>query len=294
MTSPNTPSPQVLKGRRGTTARLADGALVLRSRRETRHIPLAVVERVEVAGPNERDLVVVLTAPAGSTGPSTPPEHRVTGPNSATVRAFAENLRRALPERRPGTAVARPVPEVKVERSESFWSERARALIVLGPFAAVYLAGAVALLLLPPADSEAGMPTEDAVGLWLAGPVVLALGLMCVYGVGALIWEWRVLHRRGITVEAEVSHHAQDDDGDWQTVYGFNAEDGSRHFVTKQGREEGRIDVTYDPRNPSTHWEPGLGDKIFFMLILLVVATAGCWGGGYMLFHSVGELIARS
>ncbi|MFG2292184.1 hypothetical protein [Streptomyces sp. NPDC048603] len=291
MTSSNAPSPAVLLGRRGRTARIEDGALVLRSRSETRRIPLAVIERVDLPAGLERELLVVLAGPAQGTEPvPSPSSYRVTGRNAHSTRAFAEEVRSALPVRKPPLSAG--ARRVTVEPRVSDW--RWLRLALAGLVVAGFLTGPALLLSLPESDRPSAVPTDEAVALWVFSPFLLVAAVVAPIIGWESLRKWRALSERGLAVEAEKWDNSRDGDGDWRASYRFTTADGSTHSWEEAGWGEDRIDVTFDPHDPSVHTTGRIGSSLVGGLCAWVLAVACAGGGVWMLIRSGGEVLARA
>lgn len=291
VTASNTSSPVVLLGRRGRTARLTDGALVLRSRRETRHVPLAAIERIDLPSDAERELVVVLTRSAdGTEQPSSDSSYRVAGRNTPAVRAFAEEVRRALPPRK--AEVLPGAREVKVERHAS--DRHPLLLTLVGLVGVCYLTGIVLLLVLPTGDRASAMSTDEAVGFWAFAPALAAVGLFCLFAGGMGARDWWVLRTRGVTVEGSLWLLTRDDEGAAETIYEFTAADGTTHRRTTAGSGPERIDITYDPRNPELNTEPDFTSTVVLPIVMTVIGLGAGAVAVFFWVRSGGELIGRA
>ncbi|MFF4709759.1 hypothetical protein ACWC4D_41150 [Streptomyces sp. NPDC001288] len=82
----------ILHGRRRTSVRLRDGAMLLETDGVRRRMPVTAIERVDVRGAKVRRLTVVLKG-------TEPVAHHLTCRSAPGVHEFAQAVRRALPVR---------------------------------------------------------------------------------------------------------------------------------------------------------------------------------------------------
>ena len=239
-------SPLVLRGRRRSVARLRAGVLSLDRGRTRRRMPVAGVERVEVGGPPDQELTVVLTA-----APPSPMTYVIRARSAPMGREFAAAVSRALPVRdagEPRVEGAGPVSERTVRR----WSPSPRHRVAAGLLAACPLVRLV-LWLARPGDvarpvaagprggrgrglGRDGRLREEAEGRRAAQPGDHGGGAAGVVVRGA------VRGRRRPEYVASFASFASFADG--------RGRGRGRERHGAQGRGAERVEIVYDPEDP--------------------------------------------
>ncbi|MFF5007966.1 hypothetical protein ACFY3G_34690 [Streptomyces phaeochromogenes] len=204
--------------------------------------------------------------------------------NAHAARAFTESLQRALDTT---TAVPDGHALVLVDTRQPSMSPRARRGLMIGIAAVAY---AAVLLLI------------GQYGAGDTGPVILAFGWLGPGGLGLLYFCWVrlirdlvVLRRRGITVSGRSEGTVRGFGGN---VFYFQ----KLSFRTAEGRDltrvesrgsvggittgVGRLDVTYDPLDPSRATGPLTVNHVGWTLVLVICGLVAT------LFWAVGLYVA--
>ncbi|MFF8280185.1 hypothetical protein ACF05T_29550 [Streptomyces lateritius] len=268
MTS-RTTSPLVLHGALGQRARLREGELLLRSRRELRRIPVAAIERVEVRGPRGRTLAVVLTGQE----PVAARTHSLTSLRPAAVKRFAAVLCAALPVRDGAELSRSGSPPVTVEPLE----RRGRPAVQFGSVVAVAFCLVMAALLVTRSWGGAFC--------WVFVPMLVGAGVSLAEVGWKPVREGWILAVRGITVDGRRKNSGAIDAGDAGASYVYLFTDAEGVPRVYRGSNGGRDEeeIVYDPRNPglnqlrrrnAAQFAAGLTFLLFLVLPLLGSGTA--------------------
>ncbi|MFI2716162.1 DUF3592 domain-containing protein [Streptomyces collinus] len=218
----------VLRGG-GVVARLVHDGVLLERAGEELAIPLTAIERVTVDG---RRAAIELTVPDGTA----PHVHCAEDESVVAVAAFADAVNRLLPRRAPGEPRADGSTLVSIRSlavQERRMTAKGAALIVLLLAAGL---GVVAVGLAGGARYSA-MLVPAFIGI--------LIGWLTAYLPGRSLCRTRWLRKHGIAVSAQFSHNA-----DGMRAYRYTDIGGESHFHTTT-RHERRIEVIYDPANPS-------------------------------------------
>ncbi|MFF5392925.1 hypothetical protein ACFY5H_32080 [Streptomyces sp. NPDC013012] len=263
-------SPLVLRGIFGQRARLRSGELLLRSRREVRCIPVAAIERVEVRGPRNHTLVVVLTAQE----PDTAQIYRFTSLSPTSVKCFAAVLQEALPVRDKAEMGLHGPSLVRVEALDHPGLPAVRRDV------AIVVAFFVVLAAL--------LTTQSWLGacFWLCVPMLVGGGV----SLTALGWkpvsEGWILAARGITVDGQRKNSGSVDAGDPNALYVYLFTDAEGSMCAYRGTNGGRDEeeIVYDPRNPGVNQLRRRNAAQFATgLVLLLALALPVLGGGVAL-----------
>ncbi|MEU5400803.1 hypothetical protein ABZ348_16105 [Streptomyces sp. NPDC005963] len=264
---PETASQLVLHGRRGVSARLDSGALVVQGRRERRRIPVALIERVEVRGRRGRVLAVVLTT-------REPTALQLVKCRSVpAVDAFAASLRAELTARDAGERQAEdsaPVTVERLERRKQRQPPRPRT-IVIGAYL-LFLAWLVTVLLYEPGDGS-GLTAGLALTYWIISPGLAGIACMVTPVLWGLIEEWWRLRMHGITVLGRLTRTFNS--GGTRYVYNFTDTHGRERTCDSLGGGPSVAEITYDPDRSdlSRVGTATLWSLVRRMLVFLVLAA---------------------
>ncbi|GAB2745165.1 hypothetical protein GCM10027072_46520 [Streptomyces bullii] len=224
MTTPNL----VLRGG-GVVARLVHDGVLLERAGEEVAIPLAAIERVTVDG---RRAAIELTVPDGTA----PHVHCVEDESVAAVTAFAGAVNRLLPRRSQGE------PRIDGSTLVSIRSlaVQERRMTAGGAVLIALLLAAAAVMV---AVGVAGGARYSA--MLVPAFIGVLIGGLTAYLPARSLYRSRRLRRHGITVIAQFSHNA-----DGMRAYRYTDTSGESHLCTTTSYER-RIEVTYDPADPS-------------------------------------------
>ncbi|MER6345284.1 DUF3592 domain-containing protein [Streptomyces sp. NPDC001595] len=209
-------------------ARLVHDGVLLERAGEEVAIPLAAIERVTVDG---RRAAIELTVPDGSA----PHVHCVEDASVAAVTAFADGVNRLLP-RREG--------EPRIDGSTLVGirslAVQDRRMTASGAVLIILLLAAAAVMA---AVGVAGGARYSA--MLVPAFIGILIGWLTAYLPARSLYRSRRLRRHGITVIAQFSHNA-----DGMRAYRYTDTSGESRFITTTSHER-RIEVTYDPADPS-------------------------------------------
>ncbi|MGW5481557.1 hypothetical protein [Streptomyces sp. NPDC004008] len=263
MTSTETSS-LILHGRRRTSIRLRDGAVLLAADGVRRQIPVAAIERIDVQGPKGRRLTVVLTG-------DEPAAYHLRCRSGPAVHEFAQAVQRALPVRdadepRPdgaGLVAEEPMERGGPNRLRQLWWGLGGAYVLVFVLLVVTGAGVGPVL------------------LWVAAPEAIAGGGFGVHIGWKMVREAWGMRTRGITVEGQLqrSHWYN---GVEQYTYTYVDNQGERRELTTSEGNGEQAEITYDPTDPETA-QVGRGTTgwlVFGAVLILLLGPlllAGVW-----------------
>ncbi|MER6911856.1 hypothetical protein ABT354_09305 [Streptomyces sp. NPDC000594] len=282
-------SPLVLHGRHGTTARLEEDALVIRTRREARRIPVEAIERAEARGRGGRTFAVVLT------GADTVAEGGTVRCTSApAVAAFVARVREEIPVRdaaeahRDGAALVSVEPVGKRRpRPRATGRQLAWTATVI-----VYLL-VLAWLIAAVRGGEAGqnvLRPISALIYWAVWPLLTWIGWLVAKGllVETVGPTWG-LRTHGITVTGRLVQDAQS--LGW--FYEFTDQTGKRRTCPAPEQKPSEVEIVYDARNPSRAMtRPAMKeDRVFGLVLGLILLPPSLGAGVVLLVLGVIEIV---
>ncbi|MGW0034412.1 hypothetical protein ACWDXD_31875 [Streptomyces sp. NPDC003314] len=231
---------------------------------------MAAIEHVEVRGPRNHTLVVVLTAQE----PETAQIYRFASLSSTSVKRFAAVLQEALPVREKAeTGLHGPsLVTVKALNCPGLPAVRRDVATVVAFF--VVLA---ALLI-----------TQSWLGacFWLCVPMLIGGGVsLTVLGWKPVSEGW-ILAVRGITVDGQRKNSGSVDAGDPNALYVYLFTDAEGSMCAYRGVNGGRNEeeIVYNPRNPGVNQLRRRNAAQFATgLVLLLALALPVLGGGVAL-----------
>ncbi|MGW4228927.1 hypothetical protein ACWEF9_06495 [Streptomyces sp. NPDC004980] len=218
-------SSQIVRGR-GATATLRKSAVIVDREQVRTTVPLEVIRETRVVGRRGRTVEIVLTDEI---------THELRANNATSAQAFAAAVNAGLPvERDPrGSGLVRTKRLRAPESPPLFTGRRLPSAVLCG---AVAYCGYLVYL----GVSHSAVLIIGAV----LGLFPLILGSVGTFTSVKHLCDKVVLRQRGVTVEALSAHKLHG-----RSEYRFTDGEGNKRTF-KSALNTGRLQVTYDPRNP--------------------------------------------